>query len=351
MFDDPIDPVEAALQRLKRGGPPVGWYPVTATGRSAPVWSPPDYDMLLKEIRNETLPRIERIYRPALPPYEQHLVVDTSAVAGPAGSSLPATAKLPPLSLLTLPANADPFLALALGFGTSYLEEPRFDLPAVGGDDLMVTADYTDTPNRLGPATLAAYIPSGPQHTSTPTPTNVTALRDGLGAPEAPDGPWRETVRISWDRPQSTAALGTGTGASLARFDNPADSTADCLLPLRPAGDFRPLLPVPDGLPNEPDFNRTSMVDAVAEIPIGSGGRNPGYPVAVQDVFGVWSRWEDALYAGDEPPPPRPRIIAMALSSQYAGTTLCPATLEVEVAVGWEERTPTALDVRIASIE
>lgn len=350
LFDDPVDPVEAALRRLQRGGPPIGWFPVTSSGRSAPAWTPPDYGMLVKEIRAETLPRIERIFRPALPPFEQHLVLDETPVDGPTGagggSPLPATAKLPPLSLLALPAAADPFLALALGFGTSYSEEPRFDLPAIGGDDLMVTADYPDTPARTGPVTMAAYLPSAPQHLATRTPTTVTALRDGLVAPEAPEKPWRETVRITWDRPEPTAALGQGTGAALARLDDAGDPTAECLLPLRPAGDFRPLLPVPDGPEGEPGFARTGMVDAAAEIPIGSGGRQPRYPVAWQDVFGVWSRWEDALYVGDEPPPPRPRIVAMTLGAQFTGSTLCPATLEVEIAVDWEERTPTAAELR-----
>ncbi|WP_433003834.1 hypothetical protein [Kribbella sp. CA-294648] len=347
LFDNLVDPVEAALQRLERGGPPVGWYPVTATGRTAPLWSPPDYKMLLKEIRNETLPRIERIYRPALPPYEQQNVLDSGPVDGPSGSSLTATAELPSLSLLTLPASADPFLALGLGFGTSYLEERTHDLPGVGGDDLMVTAEYSDTPNRIGPVTMAAYLPSFPQHANTRTPVNVAAVRDGLVAPAVPDQAWRETVRISWFRPPATAALGQGTGGSLARFESPADTTAECLLPLRPAGDFRPLLPVPDGPEDHQDFRRTSIVDAAAEIPIGSGGRNPGYPVAVQDVFGVWSKWEDALYAGDEPAPPRPRIIALALRSTFTGSTSCPATLEVELAVSWEDRTPVAVDLRL----
>jgi hypothetical protein len=345
MVDAPVDPVQAALQRLERGRPPIGWYPVTSTARSAPLWIPPDYDQLLKEVRNETLPRIELIYRPGLPPHDQHREVDTGPVDGPEGSSLRATAKLPPLSLLTLPSAGDPFLALALGFGTAYLEEPRFDLPAVGRDDLMVTAEYADLPDRSGPATMAAYVPSAPQHTATRTPTNVTAVRDGLGAPETVDRPWRETIRVSWDRPEPTAALGQGTGAALARFESPADSTAECLLPVRAAGDFRPLLPVPDGPRGEPGYDRTGMVDAAAQIPIGSGGRQPGYPVAWQDVFGVWSRWQDALYAGDEPPAPRPRIIAMDLSASYAGSALCPATFEVEIAVGWEERTPTAVEL------
>lgn len=342
MFDAPVDAVTAALERLERGGPPVGWFPATSSGRTAPAWQPPDYPTLLKEIRTETIPRIKRIYRPQVPPHEQHLVVDTTPVDGPEGSNLPATASLPPLSLLTLPGAADPFLALALGFGTAYPVEPNIDIPVL---DFMVTADYPDVPDQAGPAEMAAYLPTAPVHQSLAQPLNVTAVRDGLLAPTAPDLPWRETVRISWHLAQPTATLGRGTGAALARVASPTDLKAECLLPQRPAGDFRPLLPVPDGPPNTPGFSRTGVVDAAADIPIGSGGRQPLYPVAWQDVFGVWSRWVDAPYAGNEPGKPKPRIIALSLGATYAGSPQCPAALDLELSVEWAERTPTEVVV------
>lgn len=346
LLDAPVSPLEAALQRLARGGPQVGWFPATSTGRTAPPWSPPDHLTLLKEVRDETLPRIEAVYGPALKPrpYDQQLLEDTFAVDGPSAAH-PAEAKLSPLSLLALPASADPFLSLALGFGTAYAWEGGQEGPFVGNHDLMVTGDYEDLPDRSGSAQLAAYVPAPGVHSATATPTNVTAVRDGLVAPEVPDATWRETIRVSWDRRQASAALGLGTGAALARFDSPGDPSAECLLPLRAAGGFRPLLPVPDGPLGTPGFGRTGMVDAAAEIPVGSGGRQPGYPVAWQDVFGVWSRWDDALYAGGEPAPPRPRIVAMTLGTLYAGTTQCPATLEVELALDWFDRTPVAVDV------
>ena len=340
MVDSPVDPVTAALERLGRGGPPLGWFPATGTGRIAPPWQPPDYPTLLEEIRKETIPRIERIYRPALPPHDQHLVVDTTVVDGPEGSGIPATASLPPLSLLTLPAASDPFLALALGFGTAYPEEDNVDIPV---PDFLVTAEYPEVPDRTGEAELAAYLPTAPVHGSMAQPLDVTAVRAGLLAPSAPDLPWRESIRVSWHLAPPTAALGRGTGAALARVGSPADVKAECLLPQRDAGDFRPLLPVPDGPPNTPGHGRTGVVDAAADIPIGSGGRQPLYPVAWQDVFGVWSRWVDEAYAGTEPSPPKPRIIALTLDARYAGSPQCPARLTLELAVDWAERTPTSL--------
>lgn len=342
MVDSLGDPVDAALKRLERGGPPLGWFPATSTGRTAPPWVPPDHPTLLKEIRAETIPRIERIYRPALPTHDQHLVVDSWPVDGPEGSSLPATATLPPLSLLALPAASDPFLALALGFGTAYPEDANPDIPVA---DFLVTAEYQEVPDRTGPAEIAAYLPVAPVHGSLAPPMTVTANRDGLVAPSAPDLPWRESIRISWNLAPPAAALGRGSGAALARVTLPSDTLAECLLPLRAAGDSRPLLPVPDGPPDTPGHSRTGMVDALAEIPIGSGGRRPLYPVAWQDVFGVWSRWVDAPYAGTEPAVAKPRIIALGLEPAFAGSTLCPAMLNLELSVDWAERTPTAVRV------
>jgi hypothetical protein len=342
LVDALADPVPAALERLERGGPPLGWFPGTSTGRTAPPWVPPDYTTLLKEIRSETIPRIQRIYRPALPPHDQHLVVDESPVDGPEGSDLPATAKLPPLSLLVLPAASDPFLALALGFGTAYPEELNTDIPV---PDFLVTAEYEEVPDRTGPAEVAAYLPVAPVHSTLAQPLAVAAARGGLVAPAAPDLPWRESIRVSWNLTPPAAALGRGSGAALARVTLPTDTAAECLLPLRAAGDFRPLLPVPDGPPDTPGHSRTGMVDALAEIPIGSGGRQPLYPVAWQDVFGVWSRWVDAQYVGTEPAVSKPRIIALGLDAQFTGSTLCPASLNVELAVDWAERTPTGVRV------
>ncbi|HEY3438652.1 MAG TPA: hypothetical protein VGK35_13270, partial [Actinotalea sp.] len=151
----PTDPVSAALERLKRGGPPVGWAPVTGSGRLAPSWRAPDYPTLLKEIQQDLLPRIERLYRPGRAPADQATMADSPTVDPPSvgskKSSLATTATLAPLSLLALPSSADPFLALATGFGTAY--------PVVGeqrrGVDVLVTAEYPDTPWKDGPVVMA----------------------------------------------------------------------------------------------------------------------------------------------------------------------------------------------------
>ncbi|HYW51509.1 MAG TPA: hypothetical protein VE861_12935, partial [Gemmatimonadaceae bacterium] len=173
----------------------------------------------------------------------------------------------------------------------------------------------------------------------------LTATRAGLVAPEMRDRPWRETIRVSWDRQVGGAALGRATGASLARYDIAGGAQAESLLERRDAGDLRPLLVVPDGPEGTADHARTALVDAAAVIPLGSGGRDVGYGVAVQDVFGVWSRWEDVVYDGTEPALPAPRIISLGLTSTYAGATSCPAMMEAELGVDWADRTPVRVTV------
>ena len=348
LVTDLTDPRDAAVRRLLRGAPPIGWFPATESARAAPVWEAADPDALVEEVRKDLLPRIEELYRPGLTPMETAALRRAFAVDPPQQgskvSSLPATAELPPFALLGLPAGADPFLALATGFGTAYRLENE-DRVRVGGPDFLVTAYYPRTPFS-GEVELAAFIPAPGVHGLVASPSGLLAGRSGLVQPETRDRPWRETVKVSWNRPQATAALGRSTGTALARFDAPAaGAPAESLLPARASGGWRPLLPGPDGPEGSPGFSRSAVVDAAAVIPLGSGGRSVGYAVAVEDVFGVWSRWEDALYTGNEPPPPAPRVISVRLDSTFAGTSTCPATLVVEIAVDWADRTPARVDL------
>uniref|UniRef100_UPI003567684A hypothetical protein n=1 Tax=Actinotalea sp. TaxID=1872145 RepID=UPI003567684A len=339
------DPVDAALARLERAGPPVGWSPVTATGRFAPRWVPPDPALLVKEVRTDLLPHVEQIYRRGLTPGDQRALVDSPPVDPPSNgarsSSLPTTASLSPLSLLMLPASADPFLALATGFGTGY---PAGSLGR-GAVEHLVTAEYPDTPFRDGPVEMAAYVPPVGVHRATVAPQGLSAERAGLVAPQTRDAPWRESIVLRWDRVRSTAAMGRPTGGVPARFDTFGGPGAQALVERRAAGDLRPLVLVPDGPEDTPGDATTSMVDPGVEIPLGSGGRDAGYPVTVQDVFGVFSPWVDARWVGDEPRPPGPRVLGLTLESTYAGTPTCSATLELELAVEWADRTPDGVDL------
>ena len=347
----PVPPIEAAVMRLLRGGPMVGWSPVTESGHPAPPWSAPDPKLLVEEVRSDLLGEIAALYDGATREYQQFAITTSRAVDGPQQdarqSSLATSLDSSPWALLLLPALTDPFLNLAMGFGSAYsFEALGPDQIAVGNSDFLVTAQYENLmPPDRGPAEMAAYCPRPIPHGIVADPTGLTVERSGLVAPVQPDAPWRESIRLTWDRLTVTAALGNLTESAIGRFPPTAGAPAESLLPKRSSGGWRPLVITPDGQPGDPGNDRVSVVDGGAEIVIGSGGRTVGYTVAVSDVYGVWSSWQDVPYVGDEPAPQPPRVISLQLSSHYTGTTTCPAKLTSEISVEWIERTPTAVEV------
>ena len=345
-----ISPPDAAVQRLIRGGPPIGWYPLTQTGRIAPPWSAPDPKALVEEVRKFVLPELVALYDGSVPEYEQWEISRTRTVMSPQQgsrhSSLHTTADVKPWATLNIPAHTDPFLNLVTGFGTAYSQER--DLPeqiAVGGAEFLVTAKYRAIlPKGGGSAEFAAYAPQGIAHAQTVAPLPLTAVRSGLVPPAVPDAAWRESVRIGWKRAPVTAGLGMPTESALARYGAGA-SQAEPLIDKRYPSGWRPLVISPDAPEGKPGHDQTSVVDGGAEIALGSGGRHVGYAVAVSDVYGVWSPWRDAPYNGDEPLAEGARLISAALDTHFAGTTNCPARLKLEVASEWLQRRTHSIDI------
>jgi len=350
----PMAPVDAALDRLKRGMPPIGWGPVTQTGHRAPIWEDADAEAVVKEILADLLPEIAPLYDPGLPERQQHTLEFARSVDPPTQdgrtSSADTSATIRPWSMLALPAQTDPVLNLALGFGATYRMESA-DRPevSIGRADLMVTARY-ERPGLFvgrGPVELAAYAPFAMRHDAAPPPTSLTATRSGLVAPRPADQPWCESITVRWDRLTSSAALGRVSAGALARFEAaaPLSEPALALNPPRLGRGYRPLTLSPDGPPGSPGAAKVAFVDAAAEIPIGSGGRSVGYAVSVVDIHGLWSPWRDVPYAGNEPAPMPPRLLSAKLDTRYDGSTSCPAELVLEAALDWTERIPTHLDV------
>lgn len=347
----PLPPVEAALHRLRRGGPPIGWGPVTETGRAAPPWQAPDPERLVEEVRGELLPELPPMYDRAVPEHRQWEVRAPRPVDPPQQdgrmSSLDAQVDTGPWPMLLLPALSDPFLNLACGFGASYSVEPLSDEQVeVGHCDFLVTAEYDELayPHQGG-GEMAAYAPAPERHLRVPDPVPLVAERDGLVGPVAPDEPWRESIRLRWARVRPAAGMSPITEAALARYDLSGSGPATSLLPERDAGGDRPLLVVPDGPEGEPGYDEVALVDGGRDIPLGSGGRQVGYATAVSDVHGVWSGWQDVPWTGSEPLAQPPRIVSLALDTSYAGSDVCPATLKAEIAVEWIERRPAAVEV------
>ena len=345
------DGVSAAKERLSRGMPPIGWWPLTATGRVAPTWNSPDPDELIKEVQNDLIENVKGLYRSGLTLEKQVKLARSKSVDSPSlqgkSSSVPATADFSLFHTLMLAASSDVNVSLAAGFGTAYgLTREHSDTDLLFYD-FMVTAPFSDTPDKAGPSELAAFIPFPNLHNTLQSPQGLRPEPAGFVAPNSVDQPWAESVRLIWSRNQVTAAMERPTEGMLLRYVLGGNAVAQPLVAKRDAGDYRPYVLSANGLANQMGYDEYVLADAAAEIVIGSGGRSVGYAVAVQDIFGIWSRWADVPYHGTEPPPQAPRILRMQLDSQYAGNSICPAVLSIEMSIEWAHRTPTAFELAL----
>lgn len=363
--DAPERPFDAAVRRILRGAPPLGWDAITPGGVQAPAWEEPDPVALVEELRKLVFPAVEPLYDPGLPEFAQMITEAWTSVTAPhhdeaRTSSLPTRTDVRPWAVLGLTAQVDPFLNLATGFGSAYAVEPLGDdqIP-IGGNELMVTAKYGNTlapgervvegqplPSGRGSAEFAAYAPRGARLSQIAAPTQASATRAGLVEPRNPDEPWGESIRLSYRRTLASAMLGTPTQQAAIVADAGAPA-AEPIIERRDPQGWRTVAVSPDAPQGQPGFDRASLMHAPATIPLGSGGRFVSYGLAVADVFGVWSPWRDIPYAGNEPAPELPAIVTAKLDTRYAGSTAAPTTLEVDVATEWTQRRASRIDVRV----
>lgn len=342
----PVTPIEAAIERLERAGAPLGWQPLTETGVLAPPWSPPDPVGLVEETLTYLLPELPRLYSGGLREGDQHSVTDVRAVDSPSREdgtrvNQPATATTSPLHLLLLAAGVDPSTNLVTGFGTGYRAE-NLDRGAKGLD-YLVTAPYKSTVLGDG-IEVAAYVPPPMPHQELASVVDLRADRAALLPPAVVDKPFRESIEVSWRQALRHPTLTDPVAHAFAGWFA-GDSTAVDLLPERPNGGPQPrALARPTGT-TTPGSNRPKVVHPAVVLPI-EGSVSRGYAVAQVDIFGLWSRWEDAGITTDAPSVLPPRVSALTLGATYAGSPLCASSVTCEFALDWTQRSPFAVQVR-----
>ncbi len=346
-----VDPFAAAVERIKRAGPPFGWYPVTETGHLAPPWEPPDPGALVKDVQSLLLSQIGPLFAPGLDPAAQAALRQVHAIGPPeqdgrVATVASSTAKVPPLGSLLMAANTDPFEAIAVGFGTGYPLSAANE--RLFGRDLMVTATYPKGVAGLLPLEYAWIVPAQAPHSAMASPAGLTAGRAGLLDPLSRNQPWRDTVRLSWLAIPRSFLLSRAAGAAAARYDPPDLATpAQSLLDTRPSGGPQPLAPVRQV---KPANDHVAVVDAARPLPVDGTARTSGYAVAQQDPFGVWSPWEDVAHSATEPDQPIPVISDVRLDASFAGTSVCPMTLSIVVTVDWSARSPAFLQTAVVVV-
>jgi hypothetical protein len=338
----------AAVQRLQRGGPPIGWGPwLVAKTIAAPPWKPPDFSGLVAEI-NADLLRLLRDIVGRFPPNQQAAQQVTMVVPAPSNSSgavmstTGSAATLAPLPMTLLAAAGDPFLSLALGFGTAYPgEPPPATTGVVGRLDFMVTARWERGLSGASTAVeYAAIIPAPGPVLPPPPPANMTSTLIGRLRPLARDGNWRGSTRVSWDRPPDMQ-LFRASGFAFARADTAPPAAALALMEPRGSGGYRPIAINTPADPPDPDGWRLGAVDRELPILSNPGSRAVKYGAAVQDIYGQWTPWYATDFTLAQPEPDQVRLVSATLRpTPPASGSVCPATLEIEFLWDWRVRSP-----------
>jgi hypothetical protein len=338
------DAPSAAVQRLTRGGPPFGWGPNLAAGVPAPPWAAPNFGALVTEVNANLLDRLRGIVA-GFPPNQQaaqQVDVPLPPPKNSSGQQMTAsgsTSKVPPLAITLMAASADPFLALVLGFGTAYpvtgefTEFTRFDF--------MITAHWEKgLDGASAPIDYAAIIPMPGPALPPPPPANMIA--DILGAlrPLAPDGNWRASVRISWDRPPDLQLFRTASFA-VARAGIAPAAAAVALLEPRPSGGLQPIGINHADSPPDPEFWRLHAIDREVPIPANPGSRQDKYGAAIQDIYGQWTPWITVDRSVVQPDLEQVRIVSATLiPTAPSSGSVCPSTLQIEFLWDWRIRSP-----------
>ena len=332
------DAPKAAINRLQRGAPPVGWSPNLAAGVPAPPWSAPDFNLLVKEVNSGLLDFLQDIARNS-PPNQQAAQSVTVPLPPPANSlggqvNKPGTTtKLVPLPMTYMSAMSDPFLNLVLGFGTAYPWSEAVQ-------DFMITAHWENgLDGASAPLDYAAVVPSPGPPFPPSAPANLATDLLGILRPLDPDGPWRASIRTSWDRLPDSELFRAASFALASLSVSPA-GPAVALLEKRYSGGYRPIC-VNNATSTDPEAWRMHALDRELEIPSNPGSRQMKYAAATQDLYGEWTPWSPIDLTITQPELEPVRISAAKLVPTIpAGGSSCPTSLEIDFAWDWRIRSP-----------
>lgn len=346
-------PRPAAIARLQRGAPPFGWDPEVASGVAAPPWQAPDLDLLVDELQAELLRHLrEALIRTQVEQLLQKIDVPVPPPATLGGEQMPAaptSAEVAPVTVVQLGVSTDPYLSLALGFGTNVEEFPDNDertgrvKPFHAGSrwDYMITAPYQDGLDGRGdePVELVAYALRPLPVTVPPLPVSLVAEHRGYESPPKIDQAWAASTTVSWKRPTKQTTRFRVASYAAARHA-PGAPEAEALMERRDAGDLRPIAPATSQV--EKDTNETAYLsDNHLVIANDPGHRAVRYSVATQNLFGLWSPWLGADHVVAQPAPMPPRIVALRVDAELpASGTVCDAVATVDLTWDWTDRRP-----------
>ena len=181
-----VSPVDAALDRYRRGAPYFGWDDLIQPARPAPPWVDADPKAIIQTLQTDMMDDLRKMIS-TLPP-DQHITYRVEQPVALSGNSThTATTSFSPISTLMLGVASDTLASLIAGFGTAY---PHARSPAGVADfgnvspfDFMVTATFAKGLDAKSPeAEYAAIVCAPGPAPLPPTPANLSPPLDGLAA-------------------------------------------------------------------------------------------------------------------------------------------------------------------------
>jgi hypothetical protein len=357
-----LPPVAAALQRLYRGAPPIGWTREPLPGLALPDWEPPDPKAYLEDTlysRPDRSTLLQGIYdmlhnKPNAIDHAEYVdkVVDQANAGqlGPHllldgapslnGQDIATYSEWHPLGLLLLGAGSDPLVSLTLGFGTAVQENPEALYMVSVHHQLIVGS-------RVIEFEIADVVTLKGQLQAPDPPANLSASIIGHNRPQVLDGPALETVGVTWDRALNPSfSLQAGSAASpvgyvVGRFV-PELRQADILLTRRLHG-LDGWLPFVASKPGADEVRPVRFADhVVRSTTVGGPIADPRqlectYAVAGQDIFGRWSTWNRFAFQGTNEPPQIPSILAVQIDVSGAVT--------IDFGWDWTDRSPEFIEL------
>lgn len=371
-----LAPVDAAINRVRRGTPDAGWNSVTDRGTAVPPHVTPDASQLVKK---ELRPLVGTVAR---------MLESVSDPAAHAAASFPVAVKAPrsvhgvaasthwqskardsqvfPLGSLLIAAGTDAFNALALGFGTTLGAPAAAPVTAalatqpVKFDFYMITVKHkvkVEVPMPLGLppfpllvdgefATLCMELQQG----TVGAPGSLTAEPLPLDPPrhiDPPgevDGRWIESPNVTWAVPMvKVDSMARPTGYAVARGEGAG--AMEIRVEPRLSGGWSPFVAAQDPLADTSVVVRFTDDGVPEKFP---GDANTFvFGVASTDWFGRWSGWVSADHSRIVVPPQVPAMRRVSLDVPPSTTPVFPATAAVEFTWDWSHRRPREITLRV----
>jgi hypothetical protein len=344
-----VAPVDAALDRYRRGAPFFGWFDPIEAGHPAPPWIAADPKAIVQTMQTDMLGDLHTMMANFAP--EKQIDFRVQHALATQGTGQTAATSFSPISTLMLAVVSDPLASLIAGFGTAY-PVPREVTGAVAigaaSFDFMVTALYEKGLDGQSAAEEYAAIVCSPGNgPAPPQPANLAVVLEGLATPDVADQRYRAVARMMWDQVQQSTPFRVACYAAARYGVTPALPTVPLMGPRKfdPDTALQPISATTSQVIGDTTGQIRSTDDTFSVDPA-SAPNVARYAVAHQNLFGVWSLWSAANVAAQELAVQKVRLLSARLDCTVPPSgSACDGTLTLDLSWDWTVRRPRQLQL------